>query len=454
VSEPDVEELTVVALTEDADVFTARHLGRDLAQAIGLDRIDATRFATAISELAREAAAGDGGRLAFGVRRDGGLVATIWTNALGPEDPSIRSTARLVDSLSYETVAGEAVVKLTKTSAGQVAETALERMRGLAAAHVPVNPFEELRQQNTELLTLLDAVRANNAELKVLNQELEDTNRGVMALYTELSDELERTNQGVVALYAEIDDKNAQLIAASEAKSRFLRSISHELRTPVNAVLGLTRLLTDPAADSLSADQAEQVQLIRSSATDLLTLVNELLDLAKAESGRMDPVARDVDVVALCDGLRDMIAPLLREGVRLVIDPVPDRPIVRTDPDLVRHVLRNLLSNAAKFTTTGSVRIAAETGADGTSISVIDTGMGMTEEERSRVFEEFFQARTPLHTTVKGTGLGLSFALRVAQALGGTIDVESTPGSGSRFTLRLPAQLPEPPGQPEQPEPA
>jgi signal transduction histidine kinase len=442
-TEPDVEELTVVVLAADADVFTARHLGRDLATSRGLDRIDATRFATAISELAREAAAGEGGRLAFGVRRDGGLVATVWAVGLGADHPSVRSAARLVDSLSHESVAGRDVVVLTKTSVAGVTDTELHRMRELAAVHVPVNPFEELRQQNAELVTLLDTVRSNNAELQELNQELEETNRGVMALYAELSDELERTNQGVVALYAEIDDKNAQLTAASEAKSRFLRSISHELRTPVNAVLGLTRLLSDPGADPLSRDQAEQVQLIRTSATDLLTLVNELLDLAKAESGRLDPVARDVDLITLCDELRGIVAPLLRDGVELVVDPAPGRPVVRTDPDLVRHVLRNLLSNAAKFTTAGSVRIGVAAGADGTSISVTDTGLGMTEEDRARAFEEFFQARTPLHTSVKGTGLGLSFALSVAQALGGRIDVESAPGAGSRFTLRLPPQPPE-----------
>lgn len=435
-------DLATLAVAEDGDVFAARQLGRDLAAALGLDRLDATRVATAISELAREAAGSGGGSVAFAVRGGGELVATVTARDLPADHPSVHSAERLMDDLVHRSGDGTTTLVLTKETSSVVTTDDVARLRALVAEQAPTNPLDELRQQHQELLTVLDAVRGKNAELERLNVELEETNRGVMALYTELSGELERTNQGVVALYAEIDEKNDRLSAASEAKSRFLRSISHELRTPANSVIGLTRLLTDPGAEPLSDEQTEQVGFIRTSATDLLSLVEELLDLAKAESGRLVPAVRDVDLGALLDELTAVTGPLLRPGVHLEME-VPPGLVIRTDPDLLRHVLRNLLSNAAKFTAAGTVTVAVETGPEGTDVCVADTGVGMSAEERDRVFEEFFQARTPLHATTKGTGLGLPFALGVAQALGGDIAVDSTPGTGSRFTLHLPLDPPE-----------
>lgn len=436
---PGRHELAALALADDGDVFAARQLGRDLATELGLERLDVTRVATAISELTREAAGA--GRAAFAVRGSGELVVTI--TAPGPlAEAAVSAAERLVDTLTVTSAEAGTTLELTMEARTVVTTEDVARWRALVAEQVPTSPLDELRHQHEELLTVFDAVQAKNAELVRLNRELEETNRGVMALYTELSGELERTNQGVVALYAEIDDKNAQLSAASEAKSRFLRSISHELRTPANSIVGLTRLMTDPGASELSAEQAEQVGFIRASAHDLLTLVNELLDLAKAESGRFVPVAQDVDLTAVLTELSQLISPLLRTDVRLIAD-VPADATVWTDPDLLRHVLRNLLSNAAKFTASGTVTVSVQVDGDGTAISVTDTGLGMSDEERARVFEEFFQARTPLHATTKGTGLGLSFAASVAQALGGEIEVESTPGVGSRFTLHLPPSPPE-----------
>ena len=441
-------DLTTLVLADDADVFTARQLGRDVATSLGLDRLDATRVATAVSELAREAVAAGGGRVTYAVRENGELVAVIRTpSGLGPEDESVRAARRLVDSLTHVPESdGATSVVVTKAASTPtvLSPTELENIRDQVANHDQRNPIEELRQQHAELLTVLDEIRTQNVELETLNRELEETNHGVMALYTELSGELERTNLGVVALYAEIDDKNAQLSAASEAKSRFLRNISHELRTPVNSVLGLTRLLADPGAGMLSTEQEKQVGLIRSSATDLLGLVNELLDLAKAESGRLDPKPESLVLSDLFEDLGAMTVPLLRDGVRLVVRAGEPGAVVYSDPDLVRHVLRNLLSNAAKFTESGTVTLAVDQDPGRTTISVTDTGVGLDEEDRSRVFEEFFQARSPLHATVRGTGLGLPFALRVAQALGGDIQVESAPGLGSRFALHLPLRPPEP----------
>ena len=435
--------LIELGLTGESDVFAARQIGRGAAAALGMDRLDAIRVATAISEVGRDVVATGGGRARFRVAAADELCIDV----IGVADrtrwaTSVRAAERLVDGVTPVTQPSGTGVTLCKRFGAAVDRSAsrLVEVRNELAALSSQNPTDELRDQNRELIAALDEVRAQKSTLEVVNHELEETNRGVMALYSELSEELERTNRGVVALYAEIDDKNERLREASEAKSRFLRSISHELRTPVNSILGLSRLLTDPAAgESLTSEQAEQVAFVRASAQDLLSLVNELLDLAKAESGRLDAVAADVDVAALFDELRGTTEPLLRPGVALeVVRPTGLHPL-RTDPALLRHVLRNLLSNAAKFTDEGIVRLSAEADESCYRLTVQDTGIGMSTEDRGQIFDEFYQARTPLHATAKGTGLGLSFVQRVATALGATIEVSTELGAGSTFVVVLPS---------------
>ncbi len=272
------------------------------------------------------------------------------------------------------------------------------------------------------------------SDLEAMRAEVENCRREVAAAY----DELERTNKGVVALYAEIDDKNLQLREATASKTRFLRSISHELRTPVNSILGLTRLMLDPRqSDQLNAEQTEQVEFVRASASDLSRLVEELLDLAKAESGRLEPVLQDVSLADLFESLRGVVEPLLRDGVTLDIR-ISGVERVHTDPTLLRHVLRNLLSNAAKFTVAGTITLSAVTGAEHhVELAVTDTGVGISEEDLPKIFEEFFQAPSPLQVGARGTGLGLAFAQVVAKALGGNLTVESEPEVGSTFCLSL-----------------
>jgi signal transduction histidine kinase len=432
------ERLSILSLTGDDDVFAARQLARVCAEELGMDRLDAIRVATAVSEVGREAVGNGGGTLT--VRLEPSELVLDLATASAPDwSAVVAPVGRLVDQL----VTGDRGITLHKRLPQPVALTA-QRLRTLhqrVRAQSPATPVGELREQNHELIAALEEVRRQKSELEVVNKELEETNRGVMALYEELSSELDRTNQGVVALYAEIEDKNEQLREASEAKSRFLRSISHELRTPANSVLGLTRLLTDPSGAPLTAEQLEQIDWIRASADDLLRLVNELLDLSRAEAGTLRAEPAPVDLAALLAELRGPAESLLRPGVRLVVH---DRaPVVSTDGDMVRHVLRNLLSNAAKFTAEGVIEVGAEEHDDHVTVAVRDSGVGIEPADMSRIFEEFYQVRTPLHTSAKGTGLGLPFAQRVAVALGGRIEVESTPGVGSSFTLRLPLHPPE-----------
>jgi signal transduction histidine kinase len=293
--------------------------------------------------------------------------------------------------------------------------------------------------QNEHLLSALEETRAHRDELARLNAELEETNRGVMALYTQLSGELEETNRGVVALYAELDEKSAQLRAASEAKTRFLANVSHELRAPVTAIIGLARLLEDPASDPLTDEQHHQIALISHSSGDLLRLVNDLLNLAKAESGTIEPEWTEVDLRPVFGELRGTLrAMATHPDVQLVvIDPEPPA-VVRSDAVLLAQVLRNLLHNGLKFTVSGEVRMTAEPDADTWVLRVSDTGVGIPEVLHDRIFEEFYQVSGRSPTGATGTGLGLPYARRLVTLLGGTLTVDSEPGEGSTFTVRLP----------------
>ena len=445
-----VQEVYAIELGSEVDVFAARQGGREVAAAVGMDGQDLVRVATALSEVSRDVVASGGGRVVFSLPSPGLLRVVVTCNAVDRLPPSedsagLAAAGRLVDGVTESTdAAGHAVVTLEKriTSPVLLDDVRGSDLRRRLAASVHRSPLDELRTQNAELLAALDEAQARKQELLRVNAELEETNHGVLALYNELSTELEDTNRGVVALYAEIDQKNALLREASESKTRFLRNISHELRTPVNSVLGLARLLLDRnGVDPLTDEQRHQIEFINSSGEDLLRLVNELLDLAKAESGRIEPVIDDVDLATLFRELEGTTRPLItRDDVRLVVDEPTEVTRLRTDGTLLRHVLRNLLSNAVKFTEHGAITLAATPVEDGrmVRVSVRDEGIGISPEDQAKVFEEFYQVRGRLQTSAKGTGLGLAFARRVAVILGGDLRVQSTPGEGSTFLVELP----------------
>ncbi|GAA0814165.1 ATP-binding protein [Spirilliplanes yamanashiensis] len=436
------EPLLQVRVRAEPDIFVARKLGREVARAVGLERQDQTRFATALSEIGRVLlAAGGAADIAF--LPDGANPPTLWVVMVSPAaapDAVTQGTApvrRLVDSLEVSDARFGTVVRLSRrlpTQAPPLTRKRLDEIRDELAHLAPGSPLEELADQNEQLIAALDEVRAQRDELARLNAELEETNRGVMALYHQLSDELEETNRGVVALYGELDEKSVQLRAASEAKSRFLANVSHELRAPVTAIIGLGRLLTDSASDPLTEEQSRQVELIRGSATDLLTLVNDLLDLAKAEAGRIEPEISDVDLKVVFGELRGTLRALAtRPEVELIVED-PDPVTLRTDEVLLARVLRNLMTNALKFTERGSVRLSAR----GSVFTVADTGVGIPEELQERIFEEFYQVPSGVTARGTGTGLGLPYARRLVTILGGTLTLQSTPGVGSTFTVTLP----------------
>jgi CheY-like chemotaxis protein/two-component sensor histidine kinase len=259
----------------------------------------------------------------------------------------------------------------------------------------------------------------------------------------------------VVALYAELDEKADHLRRADDLKSRFLSNMSHEFRTPVNSILALSRLLLDRSDGDLSPDQEQQVAFIRKAAEDLFELVNDLLDLAKVEAGKVVVRPVEFEVANLFGALRGMLRPLLvNESVRLHFEEPSGIPPLFTDEAKVSQILRNFVSNALKFTERGEVRVAAALAPAGDAVvfSVADTGTGIAPEDQERIFEEFAQLDHPVHDRVKGTGLGLPLCRKLAALLGGRITLESAPGVGSTFAAIVP-RVYAPPAPAAEPEP-
>ncbi|WP_035804175.1 ATP-binding response regulator [Kitasatospora mediocidica] len=458
--------LLTAAVTREADIFALRRSGRSVAQALGLENQDQVRFATVLSELGRDllGAAGLTARFAIAGPAPMRLVVTLaWREGPGPSQESLETVARLLPGIAHRP--GRVVIEqpLPPTTA-TAAELAARAVR-LQKAQALSNPMEELRAQNRDLIAALEDSRARREELQRLNEELAETNQGVVALYSELSQELEDTNRGVVALYAEIDEKTRQLHEASEAKTRFWANVSHELRSPVNSVIGLARLLLDAGGEAPVAEQRHQLSLISASGTTLLALVDELLDVAKAESGRLEPHWGALDLRVLLGQLRGTMRGLASSAeVTLLIPDLPDAPETVSDEVMLTRILRNLLSNALKFTERGEVRLDVATeqmeqteqpeqtaqaeqpgqadGAPWLLLTVSDTGVGIPEGERERIFEEFYQVRGPHQRGRAGTGLGLPYARRLAELLGGTLTVAGRPTGGTVFTLRLPTRPP------------
>ncbi len=333
---------------------------------------------------------------------------------------------RLMDEFHVESPPGHGAVvslgkNLPKRGAAEPAPD-LARVAQELARSAPQNPFEEMQRQNQELLRALEELQTRQAQLARLNRELDDTNRGV------------------VALYAELDEKAQYLQRASELKSRFLSDMSHEFRTPLGSILGLTRLLLDRADGPLAPEQEKQVTFIRTSAESLSDLVNDLLDLAKIEAGKTVVRPGAFEVADLFGALRGMFRPLFsQDRVALVFEPVGEIPALYTDEGKVSQILRNFISNALKFTRRGEVRVSAALAAgDQVAFSVADTGVGIAPEDQERIFEEFGQIEGAIQKQVTGTGLGLPLSRKLAELLGGGVSVTSAPGAGSTFSAIIP----------------
>lgn len=430
----------------EQDIVQVRQRARQIANLLGFDSQEQTRIATAVSEIARNAFKyAGGGKVELSVEgqspqvfltriSDNGAGIANLSAVLGGDFRSqtglgmgLAAAKRLMDEVQIDSAPDRGtVVQLIKQFSKQMPPLSAIELNQLVdklARQVPEDPYTEIQQQNQELLRTLDELRQRQEELVKLNQELEDTNRGV------------------VALYAELNDKAESLRRVSELKTSFISNMSHEFRTPLTAILSISEILLHRLDGELSAEQDKQITLIHKSAESLAEMVNDSLDLAKVEAGKETVRVADFVVEDLFSALRGMMRPLLAKNsaVSLIFEEPIELPILTTDEGKISQILRNFISNALKFTEVGEVRVTAKICESGTIIfSVADTGIGILPEDQKRIFEEFVQIENSLQKRFKGTGLGLSLCKKLAELLGGNIDMKSYPGVGSTFFVKLP----------------
>jgi signal transduction histidine kinase len=436
--------LLTVDLQREHDVVLARQRARQLATQFKLDTQDQTRFATAVSEIARNAHQyAGGGRVEFCI--DHGPPASLMARVVdrGPgiarlkdvlDGRYVSSTGlgigitgarRLSDTFSAESAPNEGteiIIGKHLPPAVALTPSAINAAMGAVAAAGALDPMLELQAQSQELARALAQLREKQVETDRLAQELAETNRGVLALY------------------AELDERAVYLERVNDLKTRFLSDLNHEIRTPLNAVRNVARLLLDGYEGPLTDRHRRAIEMMRNSTDSLSDLVNDWLDLAKIEAGRTEIRVDAFTVEGLWGALRGVFRPIETDDeVSLVFEPVPPLPILQTDESKVAQILRNFISNALKFTERGKVRVSAREGeGDTIQFAVADSGIGIDAAHLDRIFEEFAQIESPMQRRVKGTGLGLPLSRRLARLLGGEITVESEVGRGSVFTLVLP----------------
>ena len=441
------EEITIltIEIRFEQDVVMTRQRVRQIAELLGFDSQDRTRIATAVSEIARNAFQyAKGGKIQFWVEGESPQIFMVSIRDQGRGIPNLKTilegkyasntgmglgiigSKRLMDQFRIDSTPEQGtVVVMGKNLPKRSPIVTTKRLAEIANELImrsPENPYSEIQQQNQELLRTLEELEKRQAELAQLNRELEDTNRGV------------------VALYAELDEKADSLQRANELKTRFLSNMSHEFRTPLNSILSLSRLLLDRMDGELTDEQEKQVRFIRQSGEGLLELVNDLLDLAKIEAGKIVIHPNEFEVSELFGALRGMLRPLLayNSSISLIFEEPVGIPTLYTDDGKVAQILRNFISNAIKYTEKGEVRIAAKLVGRTVVFSVADTGIGIAPEDKKRIFEEFVQVDSAFQKRVKGTGLGLSLSRHLTELLGGNVSLTSEVGKGSTFFATIP----------------
>ena len=373
------------------------------------------------------------------VVHEGTVVAVL---ELGSMQELTPRQAALLDALS------EGIAVAVRTAQAREKERLLLEQTQQQAEELQAQQ-EELRVANEELEEQTQLLEESGERLKAQQEELQVTNEEL----EEKNDLLQRQKQEVERARKEIETKAEEVALASKYKSEFLANMSHELRTPLNSLLLLAQDLAENKSGNLSDDQVEAAGVIHSSGSDLLDLINEILDLAKIEAGRIELHLTTVPVSEFAYGIeRAFRRTADGKGLSLEVNVADDAPPeISTDRKRVDQVIRNLVSNAVKFTETGGVTITLGRPAPGVDLSasrldpdralaiaVRDTGIGIAPEQQKVVFEAFQQADGGTARRYGGTGLGLSISRELAALLGGQIQLESEPGTGSTFTLYLP----------------
>jgi signal transduction histidine kinase/DNA-binding response OmpR family regulator/CHASE3 domain sensor protein len=365
--------------------------------------------------------------VAIPVQKDGKLFGVIELGSLNLYTSH--------DILFLETVSEQSAIAINGAQNRRKLQELLEKTQSQS---------EELQFQHNELENINEELKSQSQKLQVSEEELKVQQEELMQTNTELEERtnlLEERNQMIEERNQEIQLKARELETTTRYKSEFLANMSHELRTPLNSILLLSRLMAENSEQNLSIDQIGYAQVIQTSGQGLLSLIDEILDLSKVESGKMDVELREIAVKEITNDLRSLFAPLAKEkGIDLIIDVSDETPVyMDTDKMRLEQILRNLISNALKFTARGSVRLEVSQQGEGMlSFSVRDTGIGIPQDKQKLVFGAFQQADGSTRRQYGGTGLGLSISRELAKLLGGKIELKSEPGNGSEFRLIIP----------------
>lgn len=427
-------ELGLVDIRGEDDVVRAHQTTRTIVAQLGFSTFEQTRIATAMSEIARNAliyAAGGSVTLGLDDARAGltiivgdrgpgianldAVLAGEYVSATGL-GVGIRGARRLMDSFVITSSPAGTRVEMTKRlprRAPKVDVTRVGQMRTQLASQLADEPSQEIRRLQRDVLE-------RDARLVEMSEELTETNRGVMALHSELEERAEYQRNAV------------------ELRTRLLSEMGHELRTPLHSISTISQFLIDHLDGDLNAEQDKQVHIIHEVAETLTEYVNDLLDLARTDAGKATVRVSTFTVDGVLKTLRRIMQPLAPAGVQLRVDVEPHLAPISSDENKISQVLRNLVGNALKFTERGSVDVRAFRNAERIVFEVEDTGVGISNEHRELIFSEFAQVDGHTQPRMRGSGLGLPLSRRLAELLGGSLEIAATSTTGSTFRFTLP----------------
>jgi len=296
----------------------------------------------------------------------------------------------------------------------------------MAAPMISTSLYSAL--QGVQIKSLLESTQKANEELAAQAEELQSQ-----------AEELQQTSDELQEQNTELEAQRRQVEEANRLKSEFLSNMSHELRTPLNSVMALSRVLIMQTKEKLSEEETNYLEIIERNGKNLLSLINDILDLSKIEAGRMDVSPKQFSIRSTIDVIAENLEPLAKEKGIEIIQQIPeDLPRIESDESRVHQILQNIIGNGVKFTNKGSVTVSASSDTEKVYIKVKDTGIGISNKDLPHIFDEFRQVDGSSSRMYEGTGLGLAIAYKAAKILGGDMSVESVSGKGTTFTVTLP----------------